>query len=88
MADLNKIIEEGFDVTFEAHRHMEDDEEPPNKAKWYCNLFYGDSNGPWKQGTKLGVGYGMTQMQAFDQAISKMTVRDADKNTQPFKWER
>jgi hypothetical protein len=77
---MDKFIEKlegyrntGYSITFEVsgedgHFNKEDQEDRP----YYCNIYYGDSNAPWKSGTLLGVGYGWSIDQAFDAAISNL----------------
>lgn len=67
---IDELIDQGYDITFEAGEHTEDDE--GNEARWYCDLYYGDSNSPWKPGTRQGIGYGMTQEEAYKKAVLSM----------------
>lgn len=60
------LIDKGYDVDFSGGE-CEDDE--GNPARWYCSLYYGDSNAPWKLGTVTGVGFGMDQHEAYVNAI-------------------
>lgn len=65
---FEELIELGFDITLEASKHTQDDD--LHAAIWYCSLYYGDSNSPWKPGTLLGpAGFGMTQIEALRKAL-------------------
>ena len=68
---VDDLINEGFDITFEAGLNTEDDN--GKEARWYCDLYFGDSNNPCKLGTKTGVGVGMSQGEAYKAAILYMS---------------
>jgi hypothetical protein len=68
---INNYITRGYEITIEAGGYgfvVEDEEDRP-----YCvNLFLGDSNGPHKPGTLLGIGLGWTMEEAFDKAVADL----------------
>lgn len=61
-----QLIEEGFDIT------LESGELDPEEPTWYCSLYYGDSNAPWKTGTCMGEGEGQTIQEAVKTAIDSL----------------
>lgn len=70
---LEDYIDLGFDVTIEADKNMEDDNDQP--SRYMCILYYGDSNGPWKKGTIKGDrGFGMTLLEAFENARKNLKI--------------
>lgn len=71
---LEELVDEGFDIAFELGPCIEDDN--GNPAKWFCSLYCGDSNAPWKIGTKQGQGYGQTQEEALKTAQDNIVEVD------------
>lgn len=62
--DFNIHIEILGNETESTNPYNNDHESQP----YYCNLYYGDSNSPWKPGTLLGVGWGYTLEEAVNNA--------------------
>jgi hypothetical protein len=48
--------------------------DPEMFGSHYVNLFYGDSNGLHKPGTKEGTGHGFTLEEAFDAAVKNLKL--------------
>lgn len=78
---IEKYAEEGFQITIEISgasyiKHMKSSYmgDPENHGTHYVNLFYGDSNGPHKPGTKSGIGYGFSVEQAFNDAENNLKL--------------
>lgn len=77
MTILEKIEvynQDGWDITLSisgGHLNAYVDKNDPEDRPYYCDLYYGDSNSPWKPGTKHGIGWGWTLEEA---------VLDAEKN--------
>lgn len=64
---IDELLELGYDITFEGSGYADED-------KWYCLLYCGDSNSPWKEGTISGIGYGITLLRAFREARDNLEV--------------
>lgn len=62
---IDVLLDLGYEITFTGFKDDED-------GTWQCLLYYGDSAAPWKYGTIMGEGYGMTQQQAFNVAIANL----------------
>ena len=67
---IDELIDRGSDICFEADQYMEDDD--GNDCRWLCDLYLGESNSPWKVGTRNGRGYGNTQEVAYTDAVLSM----------------
>jgi len=66
------MAKDHYEISFELGPDMEDDE--GNEAIWFCGVFKGDSNGPWKKGTIEGSGYGMTGQEAYKKAMESLEI--------------
>lgn len=69
--EIHFAAEAGYQITIEVsgmqmaqYADLKDPEDRP----YYVNLFLGDSNGPHKPGTLLGIGYGFTLEEAWRNA--------------------
>jgi hypothetical protein len=51
---VNKFAEDGFDCEVSLGRHI------GHSENCYAHFYHGDSNSPWKPGTKMGQGWGST----------------------------
>jgi hypothetical protein len=82
---LDSYIAQGYEISIEAsggYSFVVDDEED---RPYYVRLFFGDSNGPHKPGTLVGVGRGWTMEEAFDKAVADLrhpvTKRKSDQES-------
>ena len=67
--DIESYIAEGYDITLEGSYDCD-----TGKENWYCELYCGDSNSPWKTGTISGFGYGKTLEEALKYASDSLEI--------------
>jgi hypothetical protein len=77
--EINKYSLQGWDITIKAggqhfvkYMTKEDLNDPDKNGTYYVYLYYGDSNGPHKSGTKQGNGSGFTLEQAWKNAVDNI----------------
>lgn len=81
---IDSYIARGYEVSIEGGGYQFDASDEEDRPYW-VNLFLGDSNGPHKPGTLVGIGRGWTMEEAFDKAVTDLrhpiTGRKADQES-------
>lgn len=67
--DAESYLKDGYMIDFEVSWDYENE-----CQEWYCYMYRGDSNAPWKTGTVSGEGEGVNLVESFYDCIDNLQV--------------